>query len=150
MRRIILISVLAFAALYASAQPRSIGVRGGWAGAWTAELDYQHTLIENNFIQLDLGLFGNGFRFSTLYNFMLAQPSWGSRGQWSLYAGPGLSMAFYGEIYAAVAAQIGLEYRFSFPMYVAIDLRPSAPFVTHYGFWPYGIFGAGLSLGIAF
>ncbi|MBR6346659.1 MAG: hypothetical protein IKR69_04645 [Bacteroidales bacterium] len=149
MRRLVIILILAALPLAVSAQPRSIGVRGGWAGEWTAELDYQHTLVQDNFIELDLGLFGNGFRFSAVYNFMFAQLPAG-RGQWNFYTGPGASLAFNGELYAAIAAQIGVEYRFSFPLYIAIDLRPSAPVITHQGFWPRGIFGAGLSLGLAF
>lgn len=150
MRRLVLILSLCLLASIASAQPRAIGVRGGWAGRWTAELDYQHTIVNDHFIEMDLGLFGNGFRSSTFFNFMLAQPYWSARGQWSVYAGPGISLGFTGNIYAAVAAQVGLEYRFSFPMFVAIDIRPSFPYVSHKGIYTEGIFGAALSLGIAF
>ena len=90
MKKIILIAamVLGFA-VAASAQPRAIGVRLGNGG----EVSYQHSL-GTNFLEVDGGL-GLGFdgTFNVgatgIYNFMIAQPSWTSRGEWGFYAGPG-------------------------------------------------------------
>ena len=69
MKKIILVAalVLGFAAA-AVAQPRAVGLRGGWG----VEASYQHTLGAN-FIQADLGLVGHGITATATYNWMLAQ-----------------------------------------------------------------------------
>ena len=52
MKKIILVAALVLGfAVAASAQPRAIGLRGGWG----AELSYQHS-FDSNFLQADLGL----------------------------------------------------------------------------------------------
>ena len=84
MKKIILIAamVLGFA-VAATAQPRALGVRIGNGG----EISYQHTL-GNNFLEVDGGL-GLGFDgvfnvgATGIYNFMIAQPNWTSRGTWA-------------------------------------------------------------------
>ena len=127
MKKIILIAamVLGFA-VAATAQPRAIGVRLGNGG----EISYQHTL-GNNFLEVDggLGIF-NGINIGAtgIYNFMIAQPSWTSRGTWGFYAGPGAGVALgLGEeanfLSVSVAGMIGLEYTFDFPLQLSIDLR---------------------------
>ena len=128
MKKIILIAamVLGFA-VAASAQPRAIGVRLGNGG----EVSYQHSL-GTNFLEVDGGL-GLGFdgTFNVgatgIYNFMIAQPSWTSRGEWGFYAGPGagvglgLGDANYFNISAA--GMVGLEYSFWFPLQLSLDFR---------------------------
>ena len=75
MKKIILVAALVLGfAVAASAQPRAIGLRGGWG----AELSYQHG-FGADFLQADLGL--NTFdsvHGSVVYNFMIAQPAWTS------------------------------------------------------------------------
>lgn len=125
MKKIILVAalVLGFAAA-AAAQPRAIGLRGGYG----VELSYQHNLGAN-FVEADLGLTGfNALNVAATYNWMLAQPDWTNRGEWGVYAGPGAALGLgFGEVShlnVAVAGQVGLEYTFWFPLQLSIDLRP--------------------------
>ncbi|MDD5892208.1 MAG: hypothetical protein PUC72_06690, partial [Bacteroidales bacterium] len=75
--------VLGFA-VAASAQPRAIGLRLGWG----AEASYQHTVYNEDFVEVDLGLCTfDGLNASAVYNFMIAQPAWTDRGDWGFYAG---------------------------------------------------------------
>ena len=129
MKKIILVAamVLGFAAA-AVAQPRAIGVRIGNGG----EVSYQHSL-GTNFLEVDGGL-GLGFDgvfnigATGIYNFMIAQPNWTSRGDWGFYAGPGASVGLgLGEasyFSLAVAGMVGLEYTFNFPLQLSLDVRP--------------------------
>ena len=121
MKKIILVAamVLGFA-VAAAAQPRAIGVRGGLG----AGLSYQHT-VGANFIDADLG-FGNGLNVAATYNWTLMQPNWTSRGDWGVYAGPGAALGLgIGEVdylNVAVAAEVGLEYTFWFPLQLSVDI----------------------------
>ena len=126
MKKIILIAALVLGfATAAVAQPRAIGIRGGYG----AELSYQHSLGAN-FIQADLGLVGHGVTATATYNWMLAQPDWTDRGEWGFYAGPGAALGVVGKSFcAAIAGQVGLEYTFWFPLQLSVDLRPQI------GFW---------------
>lgn len=136
MKKIILIAamVLGFA-VAATAQPRAIGVKLGWG----AEVSYQHSLGEN-FLEANLGLNNfNSLDVSAVYNFMIAQPSWTSRGEWGFYAGPGaaVGMNLIGEntyFHLAAAGMVGLEYQFWFPLQLSLDLRPTLGFGFNYGF----------------
>ena len=122
MKKIILVAamVLGFA-VAASAQPRAIGVRGGLG----AGISYQHT-VGANFIDADL-FFGNGLNVAGTYNWTLMQPNWTSRGEWGVYAGPGAALGLgIGEVdylNLAVAAEVGLEYTFWFPLQLSVDFR---------------------------
>ena len=131
MKKIILVAalVLGFAAA-AAAQPRALGLRGGYG----AEISYQHTLGEN-FLEANLGLGAfNGLNVAATYNWMLAQPDWTSRGEWGVYAGPGAALGLgFGEVgyfNVGVAGQVGLEYTFWFPLQLSLDLRPQLGLVT--------------------
>ena len=128
MKKIILVAALVLGfAVAASAQPRAIGLRGGWG----AEASYQHS-FGADFLQADLGL--NTFdsiHGSVVYNFMIAQPSWTSRGEWGFYAGPGAAVGMKlgnsetdGYFHVAAAGMVGLEYTFWFPLQLSIDVRP--------------------------
>ena len=125
MKKIILIAamVLGFA-VAAVAQPRAIGLRGGYG----VELSYQHTLGEN-FVEANLGLTGfNALNVAATYNWTVAQPQWPSKGEWGVYAGPGgaLGVGFCnpGTFIVAAAGQVGLEYTFWFPLQLSLDIRP--------------------------
>ena len=127
MKKIILVAALVLGfAVAASAQPRAIGLRGGWG----AELSYQHG-FGADFLQADLGL--NTFdsvHGSVVYNFMIAQPAWTSRGEWGFYAGPGAAVGMKlgnsetdGYFHIAAAGMVGLEYTFWFPLQLSVDFR---------------------------
>ena len=145
MKKIILIAamVLGFA-VAAVAQPRAIGLRGGYG----VELSYQHTLGAN-FVEADLGLCVGALNLGATYNWMIAQPQWTDRGEWGFYAGPGavVGMDLFGDVKhfsVAAAGQVGLEYTFWFPLQLSIDIRPQlgvgfankAAGFYFGGFWP--------------
>ena len=121
MKKIILVAamVLGFA-VAASAQPRAVGLHGGWG----VELSYQHTLGEN-FIEADLGFMRGGLSVAGNYNWTLVKPQWTNKGEWGVYAGPGAALGAYkGGASVAVTGMVGLEYTFDFPLQLSIDLRP--------------------------
>ena len=124
-------------AVAASAQPRAIGLRLGWG----AEASYQHTVYNEDFVEVDLGLCTfDGLNASAVYNFMIAQPAWTDRGDWGFYAGPGLAVGMGGlttdsaYFNLGVAGQVGLEYTFWFPLQLSFDIRPVLGFGFNYGF----------------
>ena len=124
-KKIILVAalVLGFTAA-AVAQPRAVGLRGGYG----VEATYQHTLGAN-FLEANLGLNGfNALNVAATYNWMLVQPDWTSKGEWGVYAGPGAALGLgLGEgstFNVAVAGQVGLEYTFWFPLQLSLDIRP--------------------------
>ena len=128
--------VLGFA-VAASAQPRAIGLRLGWG----AEASYQHTVYNEDFVEVDLGLCTfDGLNASAVYSFMIAQPAWTDRGDWGFYAGPGLAVGMGGlttdsaYFNLGVAGQVGLEYTFWFPLQLSFDIRPVLGFGFNYGF----------------
>jgi hypothetical protein len=129
MKKIILmaVAVLGFA-VAGAAQPRAVGIRGGYG----LEASYQHTLGEN-FIEADLGLYTfTAVNLGATYNWMIAQPQWTDRGEWGVYAGPGanLGLGLNGWFNVAVCGQVGLEYTFWFPLQLSVDIRPSLGFST--------------------
>ena len=140
MKKIILVAalILGFAAA-AAAQPRAIGIRGGFG----AGVSYQHT-VGANFIDADLG-FGNGLNLAATYNWMLAQPQWTSRGEWGVYAGPGAALGLgFGDasfFNVGVAGEVGLEYTFWFPLQLSVDIRPQLGLVTAGGASAFGLWG---------
>lgn len=146
MKRSILTIIVAMSAIAAThAQPRAVGLRIGATGL---DASYQHTMNSTQFIGADLGLdFGynaNGFagvKATAVYNFVWARPAWTNKGSWGLYSGPGLSLGFVNDIMPykvgddtlgfldngfmlALAAQVGLEYTFWFPLQLAAEIRP--------------------------
>ena len=107
--------------------PRAIGGRFGWG----AEVSYQHNL-GNNFVEVDLGIPGwsaLGIQATAIYDFVIAQPQW-TPGTWTWYAGPGLQagVSFRKDYFSTVigiAGQVGLSYRFEFPLELSVDIRPT-------------------------
>ena len=132
MKKLLIIAALVLTtAVAAIAQPRAIGGRlGGYA-----EVSYQHN-VGNNFIEVDVGIPGwkPGFGATAIYDFVIAQPQW-TPGTWTFYAGPGaqVGMGFDNSRASssiAVAGQVGLSYRFEFPLELSVDLRPSIGITT--------------------
>lgn len=149
MKKVILVALIALSAAFVAAAqeeaesvitkptvsftnngPRAIGGRFGYGG----EVSYQHNLGKN-FIEVDLGTPGwvaLGVQATAAYNFVLAQPQW-TPGTWTVYAGPGLQMGMqfggpfdtrYFLMNIGVVGQVGLSYRFEFPLELSVDLRP--------------------------
>ena len=134
-----------------SSSPKALGIRLGNG----IEVSYQHSL-RDNFIELDLGLdgFSPNLNATAVYNFMIAQPNWSSRGQWGFYAGPGLGLGFglgydYNYFNAGIIGQVGLEYSFWFPLQLSIDFRPQLGLITvpdHGAYFYFGSYTPALSL----
>ena len=140
-KSLLIVVALLGLSIAAVAQPKAIGVRGGLFGrAFGGEISYEHwlTLFDNDydFVEAELGVFaGNGFKASAMYNFTFAQPEFTDRGEWAFYAGPGV-VAGYGTgvnkndekvaaPFVGLAAQLGLEYTFWFPLQLSVDFRPT-------------------------
>ena len=119
----------------ASAQPKALGAR---FGAGPLEVSYQHWMGDPNFLEITGGLYifnGSSFQVTGTYNWMLCEPDWTPRGNWGVYAGPGVTLGSArvkkngGDVYVTsamygVVAQLGLEYTFWFPLQLSIDVRP--------------------------
>lgn len=141
---IVVLSVLMFGAAL-SAQPRAIGLRGGYG----AEISYQHNLGSANFLEADLGLVGKDFYLSGIYDFSFAK-----KGIFNFYGGPGATVGFWNngentELSLGIAGQIGtevdLESYISFPLVVSLDWRPTFYLVGASGFaW------SGFALGLRY
>lgn len=136
----IAVALVAFAAV-ASAQPRALGLRAGYGG----ELSYQHS-IGSNFAEFDLGLFGHSAAISGIYDFIIA-----GDGNFNFYAGPGARLGTWvGKDYAGfdlgIAAQVGLEYNFSFPLQISIDWKPIWHFIGDDAYRGFDGYGAALGL----
>ena len=138
MKKIILIAAMTLGlAFAASAQPKAIGLKLGWG----VDLSYQHN-FSADFLEVDLGLNNfNALNVAGIYNFMIAQPAWTSRGEWGFYAGPGaaVGMSFGtgnndGYFHVAAAGMVGLEYTFWFPLQLSLDLKPTLGFGFGHGF----------------
>lgn len=128
MKKIILVLAAALCFMSVSnAQPKSIGARLGYG----LVASYEHYIGEPNFLEVNAGFWNMGINFTGTYNFVFAQPDWTTKGQWSWYAGPGISLGTAhfkgddGNFFFGLLGQVGLEYRFWFPLELSADLRPT-------------------------
>lgn len=133
MKKIITIiaAILVFASA-AIAQPRAIGIRGGYG----VEASYQHT-VGSNFIEADLGFgFGIGSKCNysmatAIYDFALYKVD-----NFNFYAGPGLQLALYPSenvpvgFSMGIVGQVGVEYQFKAPINLSLDWRPTYQFLA--------------------
>lgn len=155
---VLALSVLAIAA--AVAQPRAIGARLGYG----VDFSYQHQLGANK-VHLDVGVpFFNGVHGVCTYDWINPRGTnvpWSGSGQWNWYVGVGAGVGYHGffnnanaahtdYMSAGVAARLGIEYRHSFPMTIAIDWRPVFGIGTNFNndVWWYreGLYHVGLSI----
>lgn len=124
MKKIIVLVISALVSAAAIAQPRAIGGRLGVG----VDLSYQHYL-GNDFAEIDFGYnMGTGFGLTGIYEFVIAQPDWTSKGTWDFYAGPGISVGTLFKpmpLAVGVTGQAGLSYTFWFPLQLSFDLRTS-------------------------
>ncbi len=132
MKKIALLFVFAVAmATAAFAQPRAIGARIGYG----FEASYQHSMGENNMIEVELGLPGfNAIEAAATYDWLnpggLMIP-WENKGSWNWYAGVGAGVGYnWGTwwyspyAFGGVAGRVGVEYNFEFPLQLSVDWRP--------------------------
>lgn len=147
MKKIIIAIAAMLITIAASAQTRAIGIRAGWG----AEISYQHGL-GSNFVEADLGLFGNSFCLTGVYDFVFA-----STEGFDFYAGPGARVGFFNSVNEegksvpglclGVVGQIGARYNFaSIPLGLSLDFRPTIGLIPGFGFgW-----NDGFALGIRY
>jgi len=134
MKRILLLTVILLTLGFAAkAQPRSAGLR--FAPYVGSEFAYQHFFGAASFLEVDLGLDyvgDNGFKSCASYNWEFAHPSWGI-GDWTWYAGPGVTTGYVCAktksdptpgVMIGGLVNLGCELSFSFPLAVAVEMRP--------------------------
>jgi hypothetical protein len=161
MKKLILIAaaVLGFAAAV-SAQPRSVGIRGGYGGGVT----FQNYMFNssNSFLEAYVGVdaVGDGGFMSTLtYNWPIARPTWGRTGDWTWYLGPGVAFGYVynnsnddkAEFMTAILLEVQLEWLVSTHFAMSADIKPM--FGYHFGdgaFYDGGLYGLIPSLGIKY
>lgn len=147
MRRIVLI---AFFAICTAAtgwsqemSPNAIGLKfGGGVGDFmgvATSISYQKAMSDINRMELNLGISsGSGFSHFTVGGFY----QWvrNIEGGLNWYAGPGASIGMVNVKDASnlfvfgVAGQLGLEYRFTFPLQLTLDANPYIGVVNSEGF----------------
>ena len=126
---VIVLSILTISAV-ASAQPKAVGLRGGYG----AQLSYEHfsNAFGGDFLEFEVGLSSfNALHAEALVNYALA----GNAGAgFCFYAGYGAAAGFnFGEnagINVAAAAQVGIEYTFPVPVQISLDIRPMLGITT--------------------
>ncbi|MBO4434034.1 MAG: hypothetical protein J5769_01100 [Bacteroidales bacterium] len=140
---IVIVALMLGIAVAASAQPRALGVRGGYS----TELSYQHSLGEN-FLEFDLGwdAYYSGINIAAAYDFSIMP-----LGPFNLYAGPAADLYTWDYYDAAkdahlmrlglgIGAQVGLEYFFdAIPLQLSLDWRPMVTLIGGVGFGWHGI-----------
>lgn len=150
MKRLLTVITIFLIALAANAQPRAVGISVGAVEG----VSFQHMVYgQENFFQLDLGYhpgtyLSGSMRLTGTYNYIIASPRITSDGTWNLYAGPGVTLGTGFNSFRAfnigVAAQVGVEYAFWFPLQLSVDLRPSFGVVISEDRFKYdvdGVFG---------
>lgn len=133
MRRLLLVTVILLTLGFAAkAQPRSAGLR---FAPTNVEFAYQHNFGASSFLEADLGLDyvgDDGFKTCASYNWEFAHPAWGG-GLWTWYAGPGVTMGYVCAktksnptpgIMMGALINLGCEYTLSFPLAIAVEMRP--------------------------
>lgn len=144
----IVIAILAIFAMtsVASAQIETLGVRGAFGTAAGAELSAQWGMGSNR-LETDLGWAGGpDWSYLNLSGIWQWKGEFGSGFGWfaGLGANLGIYSGYYGGFGLGLAAQAGLEYNFSIPLQLTLDVRPSWSFLGYSGF------GWGAALGIRY
>jgi len=135
----------------------AIGLRLGDNDGFGAEVSYQRRLGTDNRLELDLG-----WRDSNYYDAVkligLYQWVWNIEGGFNWYAGVGGGIGTYdgdrryfndrddSGTYLVAAGDIGIEYKFDFPLQLSLDFRPELYFGDDFG----DDFGPDIALGVRF
>lgn len=131
---VLFLFAVASSAILFSQTEKAIGVRFGLGG----EVSYQHPIGETNRIELDLGLSPQSFGLNGIYHWVSDLSDWTEGMSW--YYGPGATVGFSNSVSGYTSAfamglvgQIGLEYKFDFPLQLSIDYRPTFYLVRNTG-----------------
>ena len=152
-----MVAGFAFNAQAQEISKNAIGLRLGDNDGFGAEVSYQRRLSENNRLELDLG-----WRDSRYYDAVklvgLYQWVWNIEGGFNWYAGVGGGIGTYdgdrryfndrdnSGTYLVAAGDIGIEYKFDFPLQLSLDFRPELYFGDDFG----DDFGPDIALGVRF
>jgi len=137
---------MAFTTQAQSIAKNALGLRLGDNDGFGAEVSYQRGLGDNNRLELDLG-----WRDSKYYDAVklvgLYQWVWNIEGGFNWYAGVGGGVGTYdydkryyfpnddydeNGTFLLVAGDIGIEYKFDFPLQLSLDFRPELYFGDDY------------------
>lgn len=152
---------MAFTAQAQEISKNALGLRLGDNDGFGAEVSYQRALGDNNRLELDLG-----WRDSRHYDAVklvgLYQWVWNIEGGFNWYAGVGGGVGTYDYNYDGpgpgndfddngtfllVAGDIGIEYKFDFPLQLSLDFRPELYFGDDFRD---DNFGPDIALGVRF
>ena len=149
MKKLFVILVVAMGlSMTAGAQSRAIGVRTGM-------LSYEMYFGDPNFVELNVGWDYTGILAAGTYNWLFAEPSWTSSGEWGIYGGPGVALGRstddddHGALAFGVALQAGVEYTFASHIMLSADVRPTFGLADG-KFWKKGMNGFIPSLAIRY
>lgn len=150
---------LAFSAQSQDIAKNALGLRLGDNDGFGGELSYQRGLGDNNRLELDLGWRDtknyNAYKLIGLYQWV-----WNIEGGFNWYAGVGGGVGSY-EIetgpgpfdgddsgtFLVAAGDIGIEYKFDFPLIISLDYRPEIYFGDEFRD---DNFGSDIGLGLRF
>lgn len=133
-------------ALNAQVTDKAIGLRFVNAGDG-AEISFQSPLGKSNRLELDLGANINstykGFQLAGVYQWVWGLEALAPGFNW--YAGVGASIGTYSSnLGIGILGQIGLEYNFTIPLQLSLDLRPTL--FNSYSLNSYGYTGNGIAV----
>jgi len=117
----ILTLILAFMLITTIASAQELGVRWGDVTGGDVAVDGVFSMGEFSRIHADIS-FGNGVGVDLLWDFIY-KPLGGEALNW--YAGVGPYAVFDDPFTLGIVGELGLEYRFKFPVSVSADWRPS-------------------------
>ncbi len=114
-------------------QKNAIGLRLGDSNGFGAAISYQRDILENNRLEFNFG-WRNSSDYDGIKVIALYQWVWNIKNGLYWYAGPGAGFASYNfnsdysDSFPIISGDIGIEYRFDFPLLVAFDIRPELGF----------------------
>lgn len=137
MKSIFLVTIALFGfAISATAQEiaeNAIGLRLGDSRGLGAEISYQRAFLENNRLELNIG-FKNGNDYNGVKAVALFQWIKPIQGEFNWYFGAGIGFSSYKydgygnndyrDSSVLVVSDIGVEYKFDFPLLLSLDVRP--------------------------
>jgi hypothetical protein len=113
--------ILAFMLITTMASAQEVGVRWGDVTGGDVAVDAVFSMGNLSRIHADIS-FGNGVGVDLLWDFIY-KPLGGEALNW--YAGVGPYAVFDDPFTLGIVGELGLEYRFNFPVSVSADWRPS-------------------------
>lgn len=154
MKRIIVVLavVLSGTTMLFAGSSRSIGINVGGTG----DILYQLNTSKKNMMDFWVGFpLYKGIHVGATYLWVdpgKAKFHWNGKGEWHWYVGAGAALGDYsfknGHFMIGAVPQIGVEYKFKFPLELAIDYRPTIGGLCGDGggFYKEGLYGVYLGI----